>query len=155
MLWVDKYRPVQLDRLSFHHDLTAQLRRMACKENVGNMSHLMFYGPSGAGKKTRVMALLREASARSHLLPPIHVLTTLILDLWLRGGKDEGRNEVFQIQVINGRVNFHQQQLSCRVESFGCGPLSASIIYISTDFVLLLIRRVAGIGMLHRRLSKK
>ena len=62
MLWVDKYRPVQLDRLSFHDDLTSQLRRMACKENVGNMSHLMFYGPSGAGKKTRVMALLREAS---------------------------------------------------------------------------------------------
>jgi hypothetical protein len=60
MLWVDKYRPVQLDRLSFHDDLTSQLRRMASKESVGNMSHLMFYGPSGAGKKTRVMALLRE-----------------------------------------------------------------------------------------------
>ena len=58
MLWVDKYRPVQLDRLSFHGDLTSQLRRMASKESVGNMSHLMFYGP--AGKKTRVMALLRE-----------------------------------------------------------------------------------------------
>ena len=60
MLWVDKYRPVQLDRLTFHRDLTSQLRRIASKENVGNMSHLMFYGPSGAGKKTRVIALLRE-----------------------------------------------------------------------------------------------
>ena len=62
MLWVDKYRPVQLDRLSFHDELTDQLHRIASKESVGNMSHLMFYGPSGAGKKTRVMALLREVS---------------------------------------------------------------------------------------------
>ncbi|KAJ1484798.1 hypothetical protein T484DRAFT_1795771 [Baffinella frigidus] len=60
MLWVDKYRPTQLDKLDFHDDLTDQLRRMASKESVNRMSHLLFYGPSGAGKKTRVMALLRE-----------------------------------------------------------------------------------------------
>ena len=41
-------------------ELTSQLRRVADKENVHKMSHLLFYGPSGAGKKTRVMALLRE-----------------------------------------------------------------------------------------------
>jgi hypothetical protein len=63
MLWVDKYRPTQLDKLDFHDDLTTQLKRIASPEAVGNMSHLMFYGPSGAGKKTRVMALLREVSA--------------------------------------------------------------------------------------------
>ncbi len=86
MLWVDKYRPVQLDRLSYHDDLTAQLRRMACKENVGNMSHLMFYGPSGAGKKTRVMALLREASPEH----PLHTSCVcpcdlpFVSDLWCR-----------------------------------------------------------------------
>lgn len=54
MLWVDKYRPTQLDKLDFHDDLTDQLRRMASKESVNRMSHLLFYGPSGAGKKTRV-----------------------------------------------------------------------------------------------------
>jgi len=41
-------------------ELTSQLRRVADKENVQKMSHLLFYGPSGAGKKTRIMALLRE-----------------------------------------------------------------------------------------------
>jgi len=41
-------------------ELTTQLRRVADKENVQKMSHLLFYGPSGAGKKTRIMALLRE-----------------------------------------------------------------------------------------------
>jgi len=60
MLWVDKHRPTQLDKLDFHPDLTQQLKRMTSEEAVGNMSHLLFYGPSGAGKKTRVMALLRE-----------------------------------------------------------------------------------------------
>ena len=82
MLWVDKYRPVQLDRLSFHDDLTSQLRRMACKENVGNMSHLMFYGPSGAGKKTRVMALLREASLELFFFS--FASLNFVPDLWRR-----------------------------------------------------------------------
>ncbi|KAI8907836.1 P-loop containing nucleoside triphosphate hydrolase protein [Gorgonomyces haynaldii] len=56
MLWVDKYRPTQLDHLSFHNDVTAQLKRLA----EDDMPHLMFYGPSGAGKKTRIQALLKE-----------------------------------------------------------------------------------------------
>ncbi len=30
------------------------------KVESGNFSHLIVYGPSGGGKKTRVMALLRE-----------------------------------------------------------------------------------------------
>jgi len=60
MLWVDKHRPLQLDKLRFHDELTEQLRRISDPSVVGDMSHLLFYGPSGAGKKTRVMALLRE-----------------------------------------------------------------------------------------------
>lgn len=67
MLWVDKYRPNQLEKLDYHEDITQQLQRIGCKENVNRMSHLLFYGPSGAGKKTRVMALLREVCAQSSL----------------------------------------------------------------------------------------
>ena len=55
-LWVDKYRPQSLDRLDYHKEQAAQLARLAA---AGDLPHMLFYGPSGAGKKTRVMALLR------------------------------------------------------------------------------------------------
>lgn len=57
MLWVDKYRPKTLKNLDYHNELAARLMGLA-KE--GDLPHLIFHGPSGAGKKTRIMALLRE-----------------------------------------------------------------------------------------------
>lgn len=57
MLWVDKYRPRRLDQLTYHPNLTHMLRKMVTS---GNFPHLLFYGPPGAGKKTRVLALLQE-----------------------------------------------------------------------------------------------
>lgn len=57
MLWVDKYRPRKLDQLTYHAKLTHMLRKMV---NSGNFPHLLFYGPPGAGKKTRILSLLQE-----------------------------------------------------------------------------------------------
>ena len=57
MLWVDLYRPKSLDQLTVNADVTETLRLIA---KSGDFPHLLFYGPNGAGKKTRVMALLRE-----------------------------------------------------------------------------------------------
>ncbi|KND00379.1 replication factor C subunit 5 [Spizellomyces punctatus DAOM BR117] len=56
-LWVDKHRPKSLDKLDYHDGLTQQLQRVAAS---GDFPHLLVYGPSGAGKKTRIVALLRE-----------------------------------------------------------------------------------------------
>lgn len=56
-LWVDKYRPSALSRLDFHREQAAQLRSLV---QCGDFPHLLVYGPSGAGKKTRIMCLLRE-----------------------------------------------------------------------------------------------
>eukprot|EP00605_Chrysophyceae_sp_TOSAG23-4_P001758 GSChrysophyteH1.ASY1.ANO1.1946.1 assembled CDS len=56
-LWVDKYRPKSLSKLSLHNDVTGKLTALARSEEL---PHLLFYGPPGAGKKTRVMALLKE-----------------------------------------------------------------------------------------------
>jgi replication factor C subunit 3/5 len=58
MLWVDKHRPMKMDDLSYHQDVTIRLR--ALTSNSYNMPHLFIYGPSGAGKKTRIATILRE-----------------------------------------------------------------------------------------------
>ncbi|KAJ1972147.1 Replication factor C (RF-C) subunit [Dimargaris xerosporica] len=56
-LWVDKYRPTALDKLSYHAGLSTNLKKLAAS---GDLPHLLVYGPSGAGKKTRIVATLRE-----------------------------------------------------------------------------------------------
>ncbi|KAI9919985.1 hypothetical protein PsorP6_015999 [Peronosclerospora sorghi] len=56
MLWVDKYRPTSLSSLDYHPDVTKRLTNLS---QSSNLLHLLVYGPSGAGKKTRIMDLLR------------------------------------------------------------------------------------------------
>lgn len=56
-LWVDKYRPKELSKLDYHKKQAENLRNLI-KE--GDFPHLLVYGPSGAGKKTRIMCLLKE-----------------------------------------------------------------------------------------------
>ncbi|TGZ85396.1 P-loop containing nucleoside triphosphate hydrolase protein [Ascodesmis nigricans] len=56
-LWVDKHRPRSLEALHYHEGLSARLKSLA---NSGDFPHLLVYGPSGAGKKTRIVATLKE-----------------------------------------------------------------------------------------------
>jgi len=57
MLWVDKHRPKSLEKLTYHPETTARLSSLAAAPHA--LPHLLFYGPPGAGKKTRIMCLLR------------------------------------------------------------------------------------------------
>ncbi|CAK9197039.1 unnamed protein product [Sphagnum troendelagicum] len=57
MLWVDKYRPRTLDKVMVHTEEAQRLKNLIAQ---GDCPHLLFYGPTGAGKKTLIMALLRE-----------------------------------------------------------------------------------------------
>lgn len=57
MLWTDKYRPRDLDQMDIHKDICEKLKGVVTE---GDFPHLLFYGPSGGGKKTRIMALLRH-----------------------------------------------------------------------------------------------
>ena len=56
MLWVDKYRPTELGSLDYHDDISQRLESLA--KNPSSLPHLFFYGPSGAGKRTRINAFL-------------------------------------------------------------------------------------------------
>ncbi|KAI2632077.1 P-loop containing nucleoside triphosphate hydrolase protein [Hypoxylon sp. NC1633] len=56
-LIVDKHRPRSLDSLTYHSELSERLRSLA---QSGDFPHLLVYGPSGAGKKTRIVATLKE-----------------------------------------------------------------------------------------------
>ncbi|KAG1771162.1 P-loop containing nucleoside triphosphate hydrolase protein [Suillus placidus] len=56
-LWVDKFRPKTLDDLHYHQSLSARLKSLAAS---ADFPHMLFYGPSGAGKKTRISCTLRQ-----------------------------------------------------------------------------------------------
>ncbi|XP_015177361.1 PREDICTED: replication factor C subunit 3 [Polistes dominula] len=56
-LWVDKYRPTTFSKLDYHKEQAEYLKNMVHK---GDFPHLLIYGPSGAGKKTRIMCILKE-----------------------------------------------------------------------------------------------
>ncbi|CEM26005.1 unnamed protein product [Vitrella brassicaformis CCMP3155] len=82
MLWVDKYRPRQLDELHCHPGVTDLLRKLM---DTRDFPHMMLYGPPGAGKKTRISAFLRgvygqgaekmKVSTRSFKIPPSNSTT--------------------------------------------------------------------------------
>ena len=56
-LWLDKYRPHRLKDLSFHPQQATYLSNLVSN---GDFPHLLFSGPPGSGKKTRILCLLRE-----------------------------------------------------------------------------------------------
>ncbi|KAI1706373.1 alpha/beta hydrolase fold domain-containing protein [Ditylenchus destructor] len=60
-LWVDKYRPRDLTKLTYHVD---QARKLGELISAGDFPHLLFCGPSGAGKRTRIHCLLKKLYGR-------------------------------------------------------------------------------------------
>lgn len=55
--WVDKYRPISLDEVVAHTEIIKILDRFITNNC---MTHLLFYGPSGTGKTSVIMACARK-----------------------------------------------------------------------------------------------
>lgn len=55
-LYVEKYHPLRLEQLDYNDNVTELISKLAKKSNF---THLIFYGPEGAGKKTRIKILLQ------------------------------------------------------------------------------------------------
>jgi len=51
--WVDKYRPSKLSDIVYQTDVTNMLKEIL---KTGNMPHLLFYGNSGTGKTSTILA---------------------------------------------------------------------------------------------------
>ncbi|CAF1521097.1 unnamed protein product, partial [Didymodactylos carnosus] len=56
-LWCDKYRPKTFDELDYQHEQAELLKNIV---SSGDFPHFLIYGPSGAGKKTRITCILNE-----------------------------------------------------------------------------------------------
>jgi replication factor C subunit 3/5 len=111
MLWVDKYRPKNLNDLDYHDDISRRLKSLA--KNPVSLPHLFFYGPSGSGKRTRITAFMGalfgpsahklKLTQRSFTTPTgttfeIHMISSEH-HMELSPG-DAGRNDRFVIQDV-------------------------------------------------------
>ena len=56
-LWMQKYSPKSLNELTFNPNITNILQSLSSKDDF---PHLIFYGPDGVGKKTRIHAFLEK-----------------------------------------------------------------------------------------------
>lgn len=57
VLWIEKYRPLSLEKLTLHETLQPILQQLV--EQSADLPHLLFYGPSGSGRKTRIQCILK------------------------------------------------------------------------------------------------
>ncbi|KAL7074525.1 hypothetical protein ACQ4LE_006663 [Meloidogyne hapla] len=90
-LWIDKYRPREMSKLTFHKEQSEKLSSLV---KAGDFSHLLFCGPAGAGKRTRINCLLKNIYGKC--VENVHVETH---HFSIPSGKK------LQIFVVNS--NFH------------------------------------------------
>ena len=56
-LYIEKYNPKSIDQLSYNERNSNLIQKIS---TTSDFSHLIFYGPEGAGKKTRIKILLQS-----------------------------------------------------------------------------------------------
>ena len=64
MHWVEKYRPRKLDEITTQHNIIQSLKNGIQTKNI---PHLIFYGGSGCGKTSTILALARELFGKKNI----------------------------------------------------------------------------------------
>lgn len=62
--WIEKYRPATLDDLVSHKDIIDTIKRYI---SLGELPHLLFYGPAGTGKTSTILALAKQMYTPSEM----------------------------------------------------------------------------------------
>ncbi|CAF0772625.1 unnamed protein product [Adineta steineri] len=62
--WIEKYRPATLDELVSHKDIIDTIKRYM---TLGEVPHLLFYGPAGTGKTSTILALAKQMYTPSEM----------------------------------------------------------------------------------------
>lgn len=57
VIWAEKYRPHDFENLVYNTDIEKRLRKLVDSEDF---PHILFYGPSGAGKRSLTKCILQE-----------------------------------------------------------------------------------------------
>jgi replication factor C subunit 3/5 len=79
--WVEKYRPQTIETIISHKDILNTLYSLINKKNF---PHVIFYGPSGTGKTTTILACAKKMYGESY--------NNMVLEL--NGSDDRGINVV-------------------------------------------------------------
>ncbi|EPT02994.1 hypothetical protein FOMPIDRAFT_1116968 [Fomitopsis schrenkii] len=61
--WVEKYRPVTLDDVVSHKDITGTIEKFIA---ANRLPHLLFYGPPGTGKTSTILAVARRIYGKNY-----------------------------------------------------------------------------------------
>jgi replication factor C subunit 3/5 len=151
-LWVDKYRPNSLNKLTLHADITHKLQTLAASPEL---PHLLFFGPPGAGKKCRVMALLREifGPGVEHIkLEHRRFKTPTNKDIEIAtlgsnyhiecNPSDAGNNDRFVIQEVIKEIASHA---TLQAQSGGRGATRAFKVVVLTEVDRLSKQAQAGL----------
>lgn len=111
MLWVDKYRPTELDRMTHANARAAKHLKLLIAR--GDCPHLFFHGPSGAGKKTLALGVLRE------IFGPGAEKVRLENKTW----KIEQNDRNIEVELAMMSSNFH-----CEMNPSDCGSKDRYVV---------------------------
>lgn len=118
-LWMDKYQPKSIEELDYNHDISNILKTIAQKEDF---PHLIFYGAEGAGKKTRIRALLNLLYG-----PGVHKTNSEIRELKVNSTNVEYliTSSNYHIELTPSDAEFHDRLIIQKVikESASSGQI--------------------------------